>query len=75
MQSRLHVIPSGKSGETGHVAISNLPVQLNSPLGREREVKAVCVLLRHPAIRLLTPTGTGVGKTRVALQVVTELPR
>jgi predicted ATPase/class 3 adenylate cyclase len=51
---------------------NNLPVQLTSFLGREREITEVCELLeRH---RLLTLTGPGgTGKTRLSLQVAARL--
>jgi predicted ATPase/DNA-binding CsgD family transcriptional regulator len=53
---------------------SPFPLPLTSLLGREREVAAACTLLAHPEVRLLTLTGTGgVGKTRLALQIATEV--
>lgn len=53
---------------------SSLPVHLNSFVGREQEIEAICTLLRQPEIRLLTLIGTGgVGKTRLSLQVATQL--
>jgi predicted ATPase/DNA-binding CsgD family transcriptional regulator len=52
----------------------NLPRQLTSLVGREQEVAAAEALLQRPEVRLLNMVGTaGVGKTRLALQVATDL--
>ncbi len=52
----------------------NLPRPLTSLMGREQEVAAAGALLRRPEVRLLSMVGTaGVGKTRLALQVATDL--
>ncbi len=62
----------------------NLPLQLTSFIGREKEIAEVKRLLRGPdrtglqdpsgLVRLLTLTGAGgVGKTRLALQVASDL--
>jgi predicted ATPase len=53
---------------------NNLPLQATPLIGREREVEAVCGLLRSSETRLLTLLGPGgTGKTRVGLQVAAEL--
>src|SRR5829696_2940857 len=53
---------------------NNLPPQLTPLVGREREMHAVCDLIGRDDIRLVTLTGPGgTGKTRLSLQVGTEL--
>jgi predicted ATPase/DNA-binding CsgD family transcriptional regulator len=52
----------------------NLPAQVTPLIGREQEIQAVCSLLRRPEVRLVTLSGTGgVGKTRLGLEVATNL--
>ncbi len=65
---------TAQPAEVGYALKNNLPAQLTSLIGREREVMAVRALMRQPELRLLTLTGTGgIGKTRLGLQVANEL--
>jgi hypothetical protein len=53
---------------------NNLPAFSTSFIGRERQVSAICALLRRADVRLLTLTGAGgTGKTRLARQVAADL--
>ncbi len=52
----------------------SLPVPLTQLIGREHAIDDVLTLLRQSNVRLLTLTGSGgIGKTRLAIQVATEL--
>ncbi len=53
---------------------SNMPVQRTAFIGRERELANLRQLLSRGDVRLVTLTGPGgIGKTRLAVQVVTEM--
>ncbi len=53
---------------------AHLPLPLTSFVGRVREIEAVADLVRRPGVRLVTLTGPGgVGKTRLAIRVATEI--
>jgi predicted ATPase len=53
---------------------TNLPAQLTTFVGRERELDAVLALLRRDNVRLITLTGPGgTGKTRLSLQAAANV--
>ncbi|MPZ72504.1 MAG: tetratricopeptide repeat protein [Nitriliruptorales bacterium] len=57
---------------TAGAVVNNLPTQLSSFIGREREAADVATLLERA--RLVTLTGPGgTGKTRLSLQVATDV--
>src|SRR5258708_22376636 len=70
--SQTFALPFSAEPEKGNK--QNLPVQGTPLIGREQQVAVICSLLRRTEVHLLTLTGTGgIGKTRLGLQVATEL--
>jgi len=66
---------TGEQAATGSpVRFQNLPPLLTPLIGREQQGQEIRSLLLRPEVRLLTLTGTaGIGKTRLAIQVATDL--
>jgi predicted ATPase len=63
-----------KEPGVGHDPALELPLPATPLLGREYDVAQVCTLLQQTTVRLLTLTGApGIGKTRLGLQVATDL--
>jgi len=64
--------PGPSAAQEGVIRRSNLPAQLNSYVGRTREISELKELLRSSRLVVLTGAG-GTGKTRLALQIAAEL--
>jgi len=63
-----------KAATDSSVRFQNLPALLTPLIGREPQEQAIRALLLRPEVRLLTLTGTaGIGKTRLAEKVATDL--
>ena len=74
MQDNIVMFPQPSPGERTLLPRYQLPAPLTPLVGREHAALDICTRLHHQEVRLLTLTGAaGVGKTRLGLQVATEL--
>ncbi|MBV9228043.1 MAG: AAA family ATPase, partial [Chloroflexi bacterium] len=74
MQDEIVTFPEPPPSEETRLPKHNLPLSPTPLIGREREMITLSALLQRPDVRLVTLAGTGgVGKTRLALEVGTEV--
>ncbi|MDQ3929606.1 MAG: tetratricopeptide repeat protein, partial [Chloroflexota bacterium] len=74
MSGAVHVVAREEYGSGGAGRKYNFPAQVTSLVGRERQIEGVRAALTAEHTRLLTVTGPpGVGKTRLALLVASEV--
>ncbi len=74
MQENIVMFPHPSPDEESRLPRHHLPTPLTLLIGREQDAAAACALLQRPEVRLVTFRGAGgVGKTRLALQVATDL--
>jgi predicted ATPase/DNA-binding CsgD family transcriptional regulator/tetratricopeptide (TPR) repeat protein len=74
MRENIVLFPYPSPAEGSRLPRHHLPTPLTPLIGREQDAAAVCVLLQRSEVRLVTLKGAGgVGKTRLALQVATDL--
>jgi predicted ATPase/DNA-binding XRE family transcriptional regulator len=72
--ARADFIRMARGLPTRSLPASSLPSPLTRLIGRERELAALKDLLADPSIRLITLLGPpGIGKTRLAVQVATDV--
>jgi len=69
-----HAFETGYSPASSSLPFRQMPLRITPLIGRDHEVQQACDMLKDPEVRLLTVTGPGgVGKTRLALQIVLDL--
>ncbi len=68
--------PTAASDRSTAASATGTPRPLDALVGRDDDVRRILALLDEPAVRLLTLTGPGgVGKTRLALEVMATIER